>query len=493
MARRAKTAKTEGITDGPISPTLFKLAWPIVFGMFLQTIYNVTDTFWLGRVGDHAVAAISVSFPVIILFISIGAGLTIAGTALVAQYIGAENRKKANFIASQTAGSVCAVAILLAIIGYFLSPHIIALLGPEPDVFADASAYLRTWFLGIPFIFGFLVFQNLVKGYGDTITPMKLMLVSVVANIALDPFLIFGWGPFPELGVQGAAVATVLTRGLASLLGASLLLTGVLGLKVTPKNMIPDLQTTKTIMIIGVPAAGEISMKAVGMMIMTATVAAFGTPTLAAFGVGNRFTSMVFLPSMGLGQATTAMVGQNLGANKEDRAEKATYVASGVALSLLTLFGLLSFVFSDTVAGIFLPGQEDALLLTSQYISLIAFSFGFLGVMNVACGAFRGAGRTVTSMTFAVLSMVGLRVPLAYLLSNHTVLAADGLWWGVSIANTLGGIGAFWWFTRGRWKTRIIEEESTATGPSPSEEADEYRGWRRDAPRSEPVGTYDRE
>ena len=457
MAQLNRGTQVEGITDGPLLPVLLKLSWPIVLSNLLQTAYNVADTFWLGRLGDFAVAAISVSFPIIFLFVSLGAGLTIAGTALVAQYIGAERPERADYIASQTLGFVAALSLVLSILGYFLSARIVALLGPEPAVMLEATAYLRTWFIGIPFIFGFFVFQALVKGYGDTINPMKVMIAAVVLNIILDPFLIFGWGFFPALGVQGAAVATVVSRGLASVAGLALLFRGTLGLKVTPRHMIPDLATISRIVKIGVPAAAEQSMKAVGITIMTGIVVAFGTPTLAAFGVGNRISSVVFLPSLGLAQATTTMVGQNLGARREDRAERATYLSAGIAFGTLTLFGLFTFAFSRQIAAIFLPGEAEAIALASTYIRAVAFSYGFLGVLNVQNGAFRGAGRTITAMIFAVMSLLGFRVPLAYLLSRFTGLGVDGLWYAVAIGNFLGGSLSFWWFTLGRWKQRLVE------------------------------------
>ena len=459
MAQGMRSAKIEGLTDGPILPALLRLSWPIVFSNLLQTAYNVADTFWLGRLGDWAVAAVSVSFPIVFLFISLGAGLTIAGTTLVAQYIGAQREEQADYIASQTVGFVGVLSILLSILGFFLSPQVVGLLRPEPDVFVEAVVYLRTWFLGIPFVFGFFVFQALVKGYGDTINPMKLMVVSVLLNMILDPFLIFGWGFFPELGVQGAAVATVFTRGLASVVGLVLLFKGTLGLKVSPGQLVPHWNTMKRVVKIGMPAAVEQSVKALGFTAMTGMVAFFGTPTLAAFGVGNRLSSVVFLPSFGLAQATTTMVGQNLGAQEEDRAEKTSYLSAGIAFGVLSLFGIFSYFSSTFLARVFLPGEEEALALASRYIKIMAFSFGFLGVLNIKGGAFRGAGKTVTAMVFAVFASLGLRLPLAYGLSRFTGLGVDGLWWSVAIGNVAGGVLSFWWFTRGTWKQRLVEDE----------------------------------
>ncbi len=448
------------LTEGPIMPALLTLAWPVVMSNLLQTGYNLADTYWVGRLGAGAVAAISLSFPIVFLFISLGGGLTVAGTALVAQNVGAGRDDRADYVAAQTFTFVGIAAVVLAALGFFLAEPVLALLGPEPDVFPYAVAYLKTWFIGIPFIFGFFVFQALVRGSGDTINPMKLMVGSTILNIVLDPFLIFGWGFFPELGVQGAAVATVLSRGLAAGIGVRMLFRGDLDLRIRAADLKPDLETIRRIVIIGTPAAAEQSTRALGMTVMTATVAVFGTPVLAAYGIGNRISSVVFQPSMGFAQATTAMVGQNLGARREDRAERTAWLSAGIMFSVLSGLAVVAFVGSGGIASTFLTDRDVvALSHAADYIRLIALSFGFLGVMNVLNGAFRGAGRTATSMVFSILSMFVLRVPLAYGLSHHTALGPAGIWWGVALSNVIGAVLVGLWFSRGTWKGSLVDHE----------------------------------
>ncbi|MFO8060694.1 MAG: MATE family efflux transporter [Bacillota bacterium] len=448
------------LIDGPILPALLTLAWPVVLSNLLQTGYNLADTYWVGRLGAEAVAAVSLSFPIVFLFISLGGGFTVAGTALVAQNIGAGREDRANYVAAQTFGFVGLAAVCLAILGFILAESVLTILGPEPDVFPDALAYLRTWFTGVPFVFGFFIFQALVRGSGDTINPMKLMVGSTILNIILDPFFIFGWSFFPELGVQGAAVATVLSRGLAAAIGISMLFRSNLGLRIRAADLKPDLATIRRIVIIGTPAAAEQSMRALGMTAMTATAAAFGTAALAAYGIGNRISSVVFQPSMGFAQATTAMVGQNLGAKRDDRAESTAWLSAGIMLSLLTVLGAVAFAWPGGISSVFLTaGDAVALSHAENYLRIIAFSFGFIGVMNVLNGAFRGAGRTATAMTFSLISMFALRVPLAYGLSHHTHLGPAGIWWGVALSNVVGALLVAMWFSRGSWKGRLIGSE----------------------------------
>ncbi len=457
------------LTEGPIVPALLTLAWPVVLSNMLQTAYNLADTYWVGRLGAEAVAAVSVSFPIVFLFISLGGGFTVAGTALVAQNVGAGREDRASYVASQTLGFVGSIAIFLSILGIILAQPVLRILGPEPEVLAHAVAYLRTWFFGVPFIFGFFIFQALVRGSGDTLNPMKLMMSSTILNILLDPFLIFGWSFFPELGVQGAAVATVISRGLAAVVGVTLLFRGSLGIRISVRDMVPDIALIRRIVIIGAPAAAEQSMRALGMTTMTAIAAAFGTPVLAAYGIGNRIASVVFQPSMGFAQATTAMVGQNLGAGRYDRAERATWSGVGIMFAVVSVLGVVIMLGAGSIAGFFLTEADvSAHAHATTYLRTIALTFGFMSAMSIMNGAFRGAGRTATSMAFAVISLLVLRVPLSYLLSQQAALQQAGIWWGVALSNVIGALLVVFWFSRGHWKGRLVEEEVTAAGSGDS-------------------------
>ncbi|MFO7941553.1 MAG: MATE family efflux transporter [Bacillota bacterium] len=459
-SKRRRGESRIGLTRGPISRALFTLAWPVVLSNLLQTIYNIADTYWVGGLGSGAVAAISLGFPVVFLFISLGGGLVIAGTTLVAQNVGAGRDGAANYIASQTLGFVGMVSIVLAALGYFFSGAVVEILGAEPEIIPAAVAYLKTWFVGVPFVFGFFVFQALVRGSGNTMSPMRLMVASTLLNIVLDPFFIYGWGPFPVMGVPGAAVATVISRGLAAILGLYLLFKGTIGLRVKLEHMWPRLDTVRSVLSIGTPAAIEQSSRAVGMTVMTAVVTAYGTPALAAFGIGNRVVSLIFMPSMGVAEATTAVVGQNLGAGLEKRAEKAAWIGAGSMFALLSFSGIFVYAGAGYVGGIFLPpGDTVALAHTAAYLRTIAFGFGFIGAMNVVNGAFRGAGKTMVAMAFSIISLLGLRVPLAYFLAGFTELGTRGLWWGVLLSNVIGGILATAWFSRGGWKQSLVEDE----------------------------------
>jgi putative MATE family efflux protein len=349
MIKKPRLGNRDDILNGSIASTLFKLAWPVMIGNTMQVAYNLADTFWLGKLGAEAVAALSVGFPLVFLIVSIGAGITVAGTTLVAQHMGSGNQEMANKVSGQIFTFVGSLSIVLAVIGVIFNRSILQLMGAPANILSDATAYLNIIFSGIPFMFIFFIFSALLRGYGDTKTPMKMMVFSTLLNIILDPFLIFGVGFIPSLGVRGAAFATIFSRAVAGIIGVYMLFTGKKGLVLTLDSLKPDFKEIKKILVLGIPSAAEQSIVALGMTFLMSIVSQFGTMVVAAYGIGSRILSVVMLPSRGFATATTTMVGQNLGAEQVGRAEKSAWISSGNMLVLLTFLALLFNIFPAPV------------------------------------------------------------------------------------------------------------------------------------------------
>jgi len=218
--------KSNNLTEGSIFKTLIALSVPIIFANILQTAYQLTDIFWVGRLGTNAVAAVSISFPIIFLVISLGVGLAIAGTILVSQSKGKESREEVDHITSQTLLIAVPVSIFLATVGFVSSPFLIHLMGAEKAVFSEAVSYIQISFIGIVFMFIYMVFQSLMRGVGEVKIPTYIVLGSFLLNLILDPLFIFGYGVVHSFGVSGAAVASIISQGLAAGIGISLLLKG---------------------------------------------------------------------------------------------------------------------------------------------------------------------------------------------------------------------------------------------------------------------------
>jgi putative MATE family efflux protein len=469
---------------------MIRLAWPIVTIQLLQVAYNVADTFWLGRLSADAVGAMSIGFPIIFLLISIAGGFTAAGAILVAQYTGANSEGSAGTIAGQTLGFVTILALVLSALGYLFTDPLLNLLPSQADTTADviplAAAYMEVFFLGLPFLFGFFVFSALMRGYGDTQTPMRVMFLSVALNVVIDPILIFGWSgaAIPALGIRGAALATIISRGAASVLGIYVLFFTHKGPNVAVSDLWLELEHVTDIVRIGVPSALEQSASAAAMLTLTAMVVTFAPPVVAAYGLGNRLVSVIFLPAMGLGRATNTMVGQNLGADQPDRAERAVWIAAKVSAGVMLAVAVIAALFPEPIVGVFIAtGTDratDTIALGSQYLRIRSIEFAFIGVLQVILGAFRGAGDTKTAMTFSIIALWIGRVPtVAYLaLGVITIgpititalnLGPEGIWIGMALGNILGATTALAYFTRGTWKSTVIDDEPDTPTPTADE------------------------
>jgi putative MATE family efflux protein len=456
MAASLRRAST--LTEGSIVRALVRLSVPVVLANLLQTAYQITDTFWVGQIDARAVAAVSLSFPINFLLVAIGGGLPIACSVLIAQYKGRGDEAAMNHVAAQTLLMVLVVSLLLAAGGYALAGPIMRLMGAAEDVLPDAVRFLQVSFFGFPFVFGFFVFQSLMRGLGVVQMPMFIVLLTVLLNLALDPLFIFGWGPVPAMGVAGAAVATVFTQAIATAIGFRQMFSGRYGLRLSRPNFRPDVPFMWRAFRLGAPASLEQALRALSLAMLTLLVSPFGTTVLAAFGVGLRVTTFVLIPAMGFSMATSTLIGQNIGAGKLDRAERTNTIATLLSFAVLQAFGLLMMVLARPVATLFLPDEKEAVAVAVTYIRIVGSTFGCIGVQQVITGTFRGAGDTAAAAMQALVSQWILRFPLAYVLSQHTPLAESGIWWSIAISNVLAAIITLVWLAGGKWKTKQLIE-----------------------------------
>lgn len=465
------------LTEGGILKPLVYLSLPIVITNLLQTAYNLADTFWLGRYSTDALAAISFGFPMVFLLISLGMGLSVAGSVLVAQHTGAEETRKAEYAASQTVTFAFVGSLLLGLLSYpFIRPFL-DFLGASPDVLPGATAYMQVLALGLPFMFGFFVFISLMRGAGDTITPMLVMLGTVILNVVLDPFLINGWdvGPIavPELGIQGAAVATVFSRSLAMVVGLAIMLSGSRGIQIHLSDLAPDFQYLRKILEIGVPASVEGTGRALSINALLIVVGLFSTTVVAAFGIGTRVFSVIFLPAIAVARGVETMSGQNIGAGKYDRAETANYLAAKGLFAILALMGVAIFLVPQPIVAVF-TNDSAVIAEGATFLRYVSLSFGFIGIMRAFTGGFRGAGKTLVAATISVVTLAGIRLPIAYVASQYrlpipfadVIFGVRGIWVAFFISNVAGAVIAWLWFRRGTWR------EGGVRGPADSEDAD---------------------
>jgi putative MATE family efflux protein len=454
------TERQKLFLEGPIGTALIRLAIPIILGNILQTGYQLTDAFWVGRLGAAAVAAVSISFPVSFLVIALGAGFGIAGATLSAQYMGAGRQDMVNHVAAQTMMMVLLTSIVLGAAGYLVAPYLLDLLEVAPDVYAGALGFMRVSFVGIIFVFLYGMFQALMRGVGETRTPLMIVLGTVILNFLLDPLFIFGLGPLPPQGVMGAAIATLATQALAAFLGIAIFLRGRHGIQLSWRSFLPDPVYIKRAFFLGLPGSIELSTRGLGPLLLSFLVAGFGTVTLAAYGVGTNILQFVTIPAMGMSQAVSTLVSQNMGAGNTQRAARVTILGSSYSFGMLSMVGILAYIVAPTLVAFFVPGDSEVIAEGAQFIRIMCLAWGGIGVQLCIVSAFRGSGNMLVAMVLALVSQFVLQFPLAYVLSKHTSLQAFGLWWSFPITTIAVAIISVGWFAQGGWKSTVLTEES---------------------------------
>jgi len=444
--------------------SLVTLAVPIVLANILQAAYSLTDAFWVGRLGGAAVAAVSVSFPVMFLSIAVGAGLAIAGSTLIAQYYGAKNQDMVNHVASQTLLMIVVASVVLGAIGYAAAPVLLGLMGVAPDVYSAALGFMRISFIGLVFNFTFFMFQSLMRGVGEAKLPVYIVFGTVLLNFVLDPIFIFGWGPIPALGVTGAALATLGTQSVAAIIGLAVLFSGRYGISLAWGDFIPDFSYIKRAFFLGFPASIEQSARALGLTVMTFLIASFGTITVAAYGVGSNVLQIAMIPAMGLSMAISTLVGQNIGAGNVERAARIGKLGAGLSFLILTVLGGIVFLIAPYLTAFFVPNDSAVIAEGAVFLRTMALAWGFMGVQFALTGVLRASGNMIVTMVLTLVSTWVIQFPLAYILSKHTDLGAHGIWWAFPVTNIIIALITLGIYAKGDWKkTRLTDPEDILT------------------------------
>ncbi len=314
---------------------------------FLQTLYNLTDAWFLGRLDAASLSAPAVAMPIIWFLTVFAMGFSVAGTTLISQSKGKGSPEKVNLYLGQMTFFLLILSIFIGFIGVIATNSILSLMKTPAEVAVHASVYMRIIFAGLPFMFLTIIQQASYQGVGNGMVPLLIQVVSVAINVILDPLLIFGIGPLPELGVAGAGWATLIARSIAASVSLLLLVRGFRGLKLTLSNMKPRRKELGLLIRIGLPASLGQGMTALGFTVLQGVINGFGTAVIAAFGIGNRLIGLFNMPAMGLSQATAALVGQALGGGKKDEAKHIVRLSHISVFSFLIVSMTLTFLWGN--------------------------------------------------------------------------------------------------------------------------------------------------
>jgi putative MATE family efflux protein len=424
--------------------------------MFVETTRGIANMFWVGKLGAVDLAAV-VSATFLIWFIYVLSDVISVGTvALVSRYVGAKEETKAGYIARQAYLFAIVSSLILAIFMILVGGrYAFNLMGTESEVTRLGINFVRIVFAGTTFLFLIETFGACFRGSGDTKTPMKVLLVSLSLNIALDPLLIFGIGPFPRMGTSGAALATFLSWGTAAVIYLILIIRGRLRFtfSLLPKFNL-DFSVVQKILKIGVPLSVSGILFIVVYIFLNRVTATFGTEAIAALGIGNRMESLSFLTCFGFSQAAAALVGQNLGAKKPERAEKCAWRTVRIVVLITGFISIMFFLFPRWISSFFISDPK-VIKMAIDYLRILALSQVFMALEIVLEGSFSGAGNTIPPMTVSIPGSI-LRIPLAYLIAIFWGVGVDGIWWAITLTTIAKGATLAFWFKQGKWKTKKV-------------------------------------
>ena len=454
MAKAKVTEKNiRLILQGSMGKAILALAVPVVINSFLQTMYNLTDTYWLGQLGTNELAAINLVSPLQQIVVNFGSGLTVAGAVLIAQLIGASKKEEAASMASQI--FVCAMifSIICAGVIAIFTPTVVNWLGADEPTAKVANVYLRIVILDMPFLYMVNIFAAIRQAQGDTVSPMFLNLTGILLNVILDPLLmiVIHWG------AAGAALATVIAKAVPAMISLVILKRDTTGVRIRLKGFRFEKSKMKSILTVGLPTAIGGSTMQLGFLLMSRNVYVYGTGAMAAYGIGNKVNGLITLPSNGIGSAVATIVGQNIGANQIDRAEKGYKIARRVSVIFLFVGGLiLSRPFlSEAIVGLF-STDEEVIAMAADFLSIMALWCFTNGVYNSTSGLFQGSGHTEVTMAVDATRLWVFRFATLYVCENWLHMGVRSIWYSVVVSNALSSVILYVVYRTGLWKKKRV-------------------------------------
>ena len=453
--REALRGSHQDFTTGNLNRAIILLAIPMVLEMVLESLFAVVDVFWVGRLGPDAVATVGLTESLLSLVFALGLGLSLSTTAMVARRIGEKDPEGAAVAGVQAIILGIATSLLVGIPCLIYAPELLRLMGASPEIVHTGSGYARIALGGSGAILLLFLNNAIFRGAGDAAIAMRLLWVSNIINLVLDPCLIFGWGPFPKLGVTGAALATFTGRSIGVLYQFYRLMHGTERLRILRKQIRADFVVLWRLLRVSFTGILQFAIAHTSWIGLVRIVSIFGSAALAGYTIAIRIVIFVILPSWGLSNAAATLVGQNLGAKQPERAEKSVWRTGLYNMIFLGAVGIIFIIFAEPIVGLF---THDPSVLPLAASALRIFSYGNIGYAYamVMMQAFNGAGDTITPTIVNFFAFWMLELPAAYLLAMHTRLQARGAYWAVVVAEASMAAVSIVLFKQGKWKRQKI-------------------------------------
>jgi putative MATE family efflux protein len=458
------------LTEGSIAPALLAFSLPILFGNVLQSINGSVNAIWVGKyLGEAALAAVGNSNVIMFLLFGVMFGFSMASTIMVAQCVGAKNIAEAKRVVGTSAVFFLGLSLTMSLMGFALAHMLVAWLRTPPDALPFALTYMRIIFLALPFMGGLFFLMAVLRGAGDSKTPFIYLFMAVVLDIALNPLLIFGWGPVPRLGIAGSAIATLIAQALSflALLWHLYRTQNFLWIGRHELSLFKvDWSLVRLLVTKGIPMGLQMFVISSSMIALTSLVNRFGSQETAAFNAAMQLWNYVQMPALAIGAAASSMAAQNVGAGKWDRVGKVA--TTGVMFNFLLGGSLITlvFVFNKHALGLFLPANGAALSLSAHLNAIVIWSFALFGTSIVLFGVVRATGAVIPPLIMLVISLWLIRVPFAFSMLDRW--QADAIWWSFPLSSTVSMLMSVAYYRFGGWRKVRMGVATARAAPASS-------------------------
>jgi putative MATE family efflux protein len=455
LIRESLAGGDQDFTSMRLGEAIFLLAVPMVLEMIMESVFAIADIFFVSRLGSDAVAAVGLTESMMTLVYALAVGFSAGTTAMVSRRIGEKNPEAASRAAAQAILSVMIISVLLAIPGVMYSYELLRLMGASHELAAANHGYTKIMFAGNIVIMLLFVINAAFRSAGDAALSMRVLLIANGINLVLDPLLIFGLGPVPALGIEGAAIATNIGRGLAVAFQFYVLFRGKMRIKLKIRHFIPDLAIQITLIRLSIGGILQNIIATASWIIMVRIVSVFGSAAVAGYTIGIRIIIFALLPSWGLSNAAATLVGQNLGAGRPDRASRAAWITGFSNMGLLGLVSVIFIAFPGMFIRFFIT-EPEVLEYGITCLRIVSAGFLFYAMGMVMTQSLNGAGDTYTPTLLNFICFWMIEIPLAWFLALKMGYEVEGVYYAIVVAESTLTLMGIYVFNRGRWKLKKV-------------------------------------
>ncbi len=445
----------EDLTATSIKRAILLLSVPMVLEMVMESLFAVVDVFFVSQISTNAVATVGLTESIITIVYALGIGLSMAATAMVARRIGEKKAEEASNTAVQAIFITLIISVVLGISGYIFGEEILMLMGGSSELIAEGKWYTKIMYGSSGIIMMLFLINGIFRGAGNAAIAMRALWISNILNMVLDPIFIFGWGPIPEMGVMGAAVATTIGRSVGVAYQITQLINNKGVIKIYLKYLKPNWQIIKRMIGIASGGVGQFLIESASWIFLIRIISQFGSEALAGYTIALRIIIFTILPSFGISNAAATLVGQNLGAKQPERAEQSVWLAARYNAIFLFSVSIIFYIFTYEIVGLF-TDVEAVKAEAIKAIRFICFGYLFFAFGMVVSHAFNGAGDTRTPSIINFVCFWLIQIPLSYVLANTLGFGTSGVYIAIVTSFSLLAVISIIWFKRGNWKLKEV-------------------------------------